>query len=772
MRRIIIIAALMCCTAGPTHAQVGDAIDLTLKLRKYYSRTKFLLKIPKFWTGYKDCRARGGTNEQCTALTTLCAIQQAPFFGKYAGLFRSLQLNQVFQLDCGSQECYQCCHVPGMGCHTSFIGFPVINCNPRYGPGTSAVGLTLLDPGAMPGDACIAIPQSCDHIPACLGDPNNRRDLRESIDAGEEHPINAPHAPANRAKYFATQTLTKWCGYLDRFHTGLPRDEEVPGFETLSDLQGFVTGRGCVGWRDNLAAVSPFDWEAELFALQDADGAVLPGPSHLNGLCQFGAIRLLESVPNLADRLAFVESTIWPDDLRAAYLAMIGDPDAALDRNAHPIVRDLLACNPGVTDYRMLAVPLAGEEDSNRIFNGCVLGVAPRVFLDAAPGAEPRQVEVRVEVRDPEAGGAHASAVPITIFWGDGRVSREAIAAGQAEASFTHTYAQAGRYAVHAMIENTSGLRGLGTVIAEAAPGDPGEASGPVVVSEVRLVNTIARADTLTGNTRSLFLELEGHDPVEDVTYRVGVSPERGIEFEQDIPLGTLIAYNTVAAPLDRLIIRPNWRDGFYTGFRKAFLRVERLEMHVFDTATGETIPVEIPLVPEAIRVYVNDAAEPLAPEQLFVDEMGRLELFLHDRERLTRRIEIDLPQDLLTAAAPGPLADDYVAPDEESFIEDRPEQFIAVGRDPDMGPPDMAVPDMGVDPDDGVAPEPEAAPNDGGPLADRGVAPDGGTDSDGGGSNGSGGGGGGCAAAPGEAAGWWGLLALLGLRRRRHQQP
>ncbi|MFN3202342.1 MAG: hypothetical protein ACE366_28345 [Bradymonadia bacterium] len=682
---------LLLLALAPTPEAHADGLDLALKLKKYYGRGKYIAQSGKYLTNYNDCRARGATEEQCRALATFCAIQDAPLFGRYAGFFKSLGLNQAFKLDCGSQECFQCCYVPGEGCHTSFIGFPVINCNARYGEGTRAAGLTLItDPDAMPGEACISIPQTCEHIAVCAG-PENFETIREAVDAGEDHPVNAPNAAENRGKFFASQVYQKWCEALDLFDTVVPRDPTVPGFDTVVDLQDFVTGRGCVGWRSRVGDAFPFDWSEEYFAIMDEEGALVPAASHRNGLCQLGALRILESVPALAERLSFIDSTVWPDPLRDAYLAQLADPDAAFSEHADPIVRDILACNTGVYDYRMLAVPLADEPEPGRVFNGCELGEAPRIDLSAEPMA-PRAVQLTVEIDDPEVGTPDAAPVQLTVFWGDGRVDQLEAPSGQRSIDTTHTYADPGRYTVFTLAENTSGLRGFAGLVIESGPGEPGEAEGPVIVSEVRLVDAIARANTLSGNARRMFFQVDGHDADTGEHHRIGLSPDREIAFNTDTAMGTVVGHNTGAAALDFITLRPQWRDGFYTGFRKAFMHIAGLEMHIFDTTTGDSRVVELPLTPDTVRVFVHDREEPLTPEELVVDEMGRLELFLHDRDRLTERIEIDLPQDLLIAGAPGPVD----GPEGDGqWYEERPGHFLPVLPPMEMGDPDMGLEGM-----------------------------------------------------------------------------
>lgn len=727
-------------------AQLGQ-IELALKLRGYYAKGKFIYNSPKYLQNYEDCRAKGESDEFCRTLTGICAAQEQPFFGgPYASLFRGLGLNQVFKLNCGSDECFQCCHVPGMGCHTSFIGFPVINCNERYGVGTRPAGITLVtDPDPQPGEACLTIPQTCEHIPRCASEPGGFGDLRDQLDGGADHPLRMPGAAESRGRYFAQSLATKWCEALDRYDTSLPPDPEMPSLERISDLQDFLTGRGCVGWRANVGAAFPFDWEAEWAAVFDAEGVLLPASSQRNALCQWGLIRALESVPHLGERLSFVQSTVWPDLLLEMYLAQVDDPDEAILRSASPVVLDLLRCVYGIYDYRLLAVPLPDEERDERVFNGCELGDAPRVELSAESLGDGR-LALDVMLEDPEVGGPHEAEVPLTIFWGDGRVSLESIPAGQAQARFEHVYDQPGPRKIIAMAENTSGLRGFGAVI--GAVEGAGVSEGPVVVSELRLADVVVQADTLTGNDRTLFVEIEGHDAATDLSYRVGMTRGRPITLNQAVELGTWVGYNTGAAPLDRFTLRLHWREGFYTGLRQVTLRASRLELHVFSTETGESVAIEVPISPETIRMYAPDADEPLPPETI-LDEEGAPRLVLHTQQHRVERIEIDVPQALLAAQAPGPLPEGYPALNETAWYEDRPGQFRVVGDAPDMGGEG--------DPDGGIG----MGGAGGAPSADGGVGQGDAEPS-------------GCAvgARPGSA-GWLSLLlglGLLGWRRRRSE--
>ena len=111
--------------------------------------------------------------------------------------------------------------------------------------------------------------------------------------------------------------------------------------------------------------------------------------------------------------------------------------------------------------------------------------------------------------------------------------------------------------------------------------------------------------------------------------------------------------------------------------------------------------------------------------------------------------IEIDVPQALLAAQAPGPLPEGYAALNETAWYEDRPGQFRVVGDEPDMG--GEGEPDGGIGMG-GVG---------GAPSADGGVGQGDAEPS-------------GCAVGPRPgSAGWLSLLlglGLLGWRRRRSE--
>jgi len=663
-------------------AQADD--DLPSKIKEVHGHVE---NLKDAYSNYQQCIARGADPALCEAVASYCAIIGSGLIDSRAGLFGKLNLFQAFKIDCGDGECYQCCFT-GEGCHTSFVGFPEINCNKGYGPETRPAGITLItDPDAQPGDSCLTTPQTCDHLAICLGDPNALGPLREDLKNGLDHPLNMLGAADQRLRYFGKDFYDRWHVYLNRFHTGiaLEPDPEFTSFGKLVDIDFFLTGRGCVGWRDHVDGFTPYDWSDELVAVADGQGGVSLPASQLNGIGQYGLLRLLDALPNLAGRHAAVESTVWPDVDRDAYLGLLdSDADTAILERASPIFLDLLRHNPKVSDYRLLAVPLGDEPDEPARFNGCLLGEAPEVVAMPA-AADGAKGAVALSIDNPEVGQAHEGPLLAEILWGDGTVSHETIDADATQVNLEHTYAQPGHYAVYVVVENTSGLRGVASTLVETS--EPAtEASAPHVWSEVQIVDAAAHVDVTSGNERKLFFEIAGHDAETDEELMLGVGQEQSIPFNVDVPLGTLVGHNPAAKTIDRIILRPAWRDGFYgIGWGGHYLALEEVQLRVLATGTGETIPVAVPLTTQNVRVYPVEGEGPVDVEYLGTADDGRTLIWLHT-SYIAERIEIDIPADLLAMHAPGPLASGE-GPESASWVEVRPGVFeppMAEDPDPD----------------------------------------------------------------------------------------
>jgi len=503
MRSFLIGLGILAGLASPVVAQSGDMTvpGFILDVEKLYEAEDFYYThVPEAFSSDKECLARGFSAEVCDEARAMCAIQDLA--GTEFGLEHIMN---VFQVDCGSGLCFACCFT-GFGCHTSFYDpyyRPVINCSPGpgYGPIAFQAGPTLIvDPDAKPGDACLFIKQSCDHLPLCLSGKPRLEIAR--INDDPTHVLKSPQAVNSRARTFATSMLGRWSDYLSGFHTSTPQQTDLihAKVRDFADLGGFLTGRGCVGWQSRPGVSSPIDWSDPHFRINDSAGNFADEPSRYNGVRELGLTRLLISIPNLFNRLAFVESRIWTSDAIAQYLAPIGDPDAALRRIMSPIALEVLKRNRQLQDYRLLAVPLPGETISPRFYAGCILGDPPPLQLTVQ-----QRGTFGIDVR-----AAAATDVIVLVLWGDGSATRvRGTVSGVASAS--HDYVMGGKYQLVAMAQGDSGLRTVTAALAETAGKGVSSGSAPLpVISEVQLVDVRATIDSFAGNTMSMLFDVEG----------------------------------------------------------------------------------------------------------------------------------------------------------------------------------------------------------------------------------------------------------------------
>ena len=364
-----------------------------------------------------------------------------------------------------------------------------------------------------------------------------------------------------------------------------------------------------------------------------------------------------------------------------------------------------------------------------------------------------------LRIEDPEVGTEHEDELRAVVFWGDGTASRETVAAGSTSASFAHDYAAPGRYVARVVVENSSGLRGITSAVIEsgAAAAEP---SAPFVFSEARVVDAVAYVDVLSGNERKLYFELFAHDAETDEELLVGVSQERSIPFNVDAPLGTLVGHNPDQRVIDRLTLRPSWRDGFYgLGWGGHFMTVAGVELQVPSTVTGERMAVPVPLSADNVRVYPVGGDAPVDVEYLSETEDGRALIWLHSSFE-AERIEIDIPEELLAAHAPGPTeAEEGELPGMGSYLELRPGVFERV----DLMPEEPGgTSDGGSDGGSGAGDDDDDDESAGGGASDNG--------SEGGDAGSAEEGGCGCATPRPRGGSWaWALaLALAAGRRRR----
>ena len=627
MGLLIVVVALLTfilIRTPPVPAGAGDLPQPEQLIDDLSTAEDVVKRTSEIATNFQACRARGGTEEQCASLAIFCDIREALINQRFPGFVSDLRIFDAFQVDCGNGQCFQCCNVPGQGCHTSFIGYPVINCNLSYGPGTHAAGITqIVDEDAQPGDACLFTPQTCEHIPACLYNDNvDISALEQDLLNGLEHALNWPRSINQRAHLFGRSLLAEWGTFLSEFTTEK---------QSIVNLMDFVTGRGCRGWHTNVSTVYPFEWTDEPFVIRDESGQILAPASHLNGLQQLGTMRILASIPNIADRLAGVDSRVWTEESKTAYLAQVGDPDAELLRYVDPVGLEVIKRSTMIQDYRLLAVPLPDETPPGNSYNGCELGLSPEVSL-AFSGDNMLNVTLEIAAQDLEWDGGTARQNPILVDWGDGSVSHYLLPQNQSSLSATHTYSAAGKYLVYAIAENDSGLRGIGAIVVEAA-GQSNIDSGTTLptIANVTLEDLTVHVETLSGNVSNHYFELQ---MVDDASrqYPFGLSRYQRAEFNVATEFGDVIGRNSARVPLEKIVIKPHIIDGFTIGLREWYFTAPHLTFGIYSTVLDDfvTHSVEVPV--QALQIYAVDSPDPLPADAITFDDNGNIKYPLRFR--------------------------------------------------------------------------------------------------------------------------------------------
>ncbi len=261
MYRNSITAAL---TLALTLASATASAQLPIPkgLNKYYDNAEDVRQKTKgMLDNARACEAQGVDKDTCASIAAFCYFQDAYFNKAYPNFVNQLQLFDSFKIDCGQGDCYQCCYRLNKGCHTSFKGFPVINCNPwLYGAGTRRAGDTfVLKP--VPGAACLTTPQTCDHIPLCWHNgKTNIAALEASLDKGTPHTLNLKRAKDNRARKLAEGVVRCCMNYVNKYASDK---------ESLEQLADTITGRGCKGWRGNVTKTWPMDPSVAAFEVKD-----------------------------------------------------------------------------------------------------------------------------------------------------------------------------------------------------------------------------------------------------------------------------------------------------------------------------------------------------------------------------------------------------------------------------------------------------------------------------------------------------------------------
>jgi hypothetical protein len=670
-----------------------DAYSAYKKLRGPYDKAnKVIKRTGAIADNYKKCVARGFDPDTCAVAVAWCDFQnegiktifKKPSFVSY------LKLDQAFKINCGDGKCFQCCHVPGQGCHTSFIGFPVINCNSSYGIGANAAGITkIVDENPSPVKACLTTPQTCEHIAKCNDTLSQAQleKLETDLANGLSHPLNSAYGLDIKLNTFGTYLMSDVRSAIDYATTSrdtptdgsvqaaLTRDEqrlsmsirqirdadfvmrEAFSITTPTDIYDFTTGRGCVNWRSNVATADLFNGNAAQFSVTSTVSSTLTGPSQYNGFTQLTGFRALHAVPNMDLRLKQIESRVWSDKAKTAALARIPNPDTELLKYMSPFALELIKDNTAVQDYRLLALPAPNEPSAGPVFNGCTLGAPPR--LDVKVGATAgRTVSITLLVNDPEA-LPNTLPRPLSVDWGDGIVTQLELPITQSSLILTHTYDVGGAYAALAMVENEAGLRAMTKLEFQTTAGGSPVARVPVF-SRAGFRDLAMTALTLSGNEQNGFFEVLTREPTGDEA-QLGISSELRVGFNVTTTFGTLDAENPYQDPIRLLILRPTRSQGFYIGLNQIYGSFAGIEFEQLQPSSDSFVTTTLTINPSMIRAYRKGQTAPISTSLLSISNgVTRFPIVWRDNGGdfvELDRIEIDLTPAMLGGAQPVPAA-------------------------------------------------------------------------------------------------------------------
>lgn len=633
---------------------------------------------------YLDCITSGRTPEECDRgfpgfePFDWCQIlwdvitEAMPTLAGLASTFTP------FSRNCGERDCFQCCYNGTTGgCHSSFIGFPVLNCNAStYGEGTKAVGLTfIIDPDSVePGDSCLFIPQVCTHIAQCVtaasaSATSGDAAVMQQQQALTDNYLTDPRAIDQRARYFATQVQDEVRTYLDTYHTS------TPDARTFHSLVEALTNRGRAGWRSDLNN-TPIDITHPALRINDAAGNLNESASWSNAAHLLALARVLSGVPNLAERLAYVESRKWTQADKDAYLVGVGDPYQALLNDLDPHWIMILQRVMMLQDYALLSAPLAGEATTEGQYGGQTLGKAPTLSLRATTSSAEVALTINVDDPDDVAGGL---ARPVAVDWGDGHATHHTLPSGQLTLDVTHAYAVAGRYAIYAVAANDSGLRGHAALIVEA-PTAASPRSAPATLPTISRIKLSGLALTNWLSTKRFSVEARLVDAA-GRGFRAGRSAPGGAgAVNVPVAFGDLYAHNPTR--FDTASLSLDMRSelaGPHPVFRPYMSMAATMMLGVFATSTQQLVEQPVTLTPEMLKLYLAGASTPMPSNTVTVEANGalRIPLFWRAASNMPwqKIVRVDIP--LTPAMFDGFRLDDapLTAPagTQRSWVETRP---------------------------------------------------------------------------------------------------
>jgi hypothetical protein len=245
------------------------------------------------------------------------------------------------------------------------------------------------------------------------------------------------------------------------------------------------------------------------------------------------------------------------------------------------------------------------------------------------------------------------------VDWGDGTATHHTFPKGQAEFTVLHTYAESGKYLVYAVLENSSGLRGVGGIVVETSSQDSNTASSLSSfipsISRVRLsdltVNYSIFGAFMPGD---LFFEVEIEDD-QGQRHLVGLSDKHEITSDKVITYGNIVGYNPGRILIKKIIINRNITPDFSTNslFKDSYYTIPELIFDVYATTKDDLISHSVKVVPEILQIYSEDDSFLLPADQLTFDDDGNVKIplvQLKDGEFIWfDRIEISVTSDMFS---------------------------------------------------------------------------------------------------------------------------
>ncbi|TDE09610.1 T9SS type A sorting domain-containing protein [Dyadobacter psychrotolerans] len=642
-----IVIFLFLFISFPSQAQ---GIKMPIKtygdLMQTYRGFKQLDKLAKTLSSkdYYDCVAYSKSVGYCTQVVPICKLYKEVtsqnIMGYAGGFYKAFKLYDVFQPYCGNGTCFQCCWT-NQGCHSSFIGFPVLNCNSRYGAETTPAGLTLIvDEDIYPGKICLFTGQVCSHHAKC----NLNLNPKQITDANNNplHPMKSKRAIEQRAYTYAYYALESHYQQFaesitsNRIMSGITSNAELKKL-TDDDLNDFLYGRGHDGWDDLVDAVAKYRGDAEGFRMADSvTKEFLPQASMWNTNRMFFLARYLSTIPNLYNRLAFVESKIWTEEDKDAYLKTINYNDSTFLKTIHPIALNFLRQNYGIQDYRLLAVPLAGEIVQSKFYNGDVLGDPPVLAIENSESNFTFSVSNT---------GTHkpGKPLPILVLWGDGTTTETELN-GTSTKSLSHDYPAVGEYRVIAYARNSSGLRSILMKSVNIKARGVGQTQS---IKTLSFKNLLVKTGTLTFADYISFDILAKNKNDEEFQLGRTAATFLGNAANRVVD-SSLVVNNVTISQFDKLIIRPVCK---YEGTGFISLNIKSMQAGFFNNSTIGELPANFQISASNLKLLDKNGKVLNNKDYIITTGLEKdfaLALVIQSNGVKVERIEIDLT-DLLS---------------------------------------------------------------------------------------------------------------------------